>query len=68
MNIQFKLNGLSCEGCVKTSEDRISKINGVSTVKVDLDSGSADIEANRDVNLAELNRALEGTGYTAEAN
>ncbi len=68
MNIKFKLNGLSCEGCVRTSEQEISKIEGVSAVQVDLKSGVANIEASREVNLEEINKALEDTDYQAESN
>ncbi len=47
------------------SEKRISTIAGVTSVVVDLDQKTVEIENNREIKLAEVNSALRGTPYEA---
>ncbi len=68
MKIDFKLEGLSCEACVKLSAKRIGRLAGVSGVAIDRDSGQAQVTADRAITLAEINQTLSGTDYRAVAN
>lgn len=60
------LTGLTCPACKTLCEKRIAKIPGVKTVTVDLSSGKTVIEADREIPLAEIKTALEGTPYEAK--
>ncbi len=66
MNTQFKINGLTCPACERLSAKRLYKIVGVSSATVSRDSGLANIEADREITLAEVNEALKETEYRAE--
>ncbi len=60
----IKLNGLTCQACQKVTQNRIGKITGVNSVKVDLNSGLTEINANKEITREEVVKALEGTPYT----
>lgn len=68
MNIQFKIDGLTCEACEKISAKKIAKISGVSAVSVNKDSGLATISAERVIALEEINQALKDTDFKAALN
>jgi len=59
----FHLSGLHCESCKKISEKRVEKIEGVSKVTTDLETGKITIIGERVVSKQEVVAALEGTGY-----
>lgn len=62
---KVKLSGLTCPSCQKLTEKRIGQIPDVTMVKVDLRSSEAEIESQRSVTAAEVQKALEGTNYYA---
>lgn len=68
MKTNFKLKGLSCEACVKLSAKRIGQLPGVESVAIDRETGQAHLEANRVLELLEINQALVGTDYQAVVN
>ena len=59
----FKLSGLTCPACKKIAEKRIATIPGVKQVRVNLDSGKAIINSDRDVRLQEIKEVLKDTRY-----
>ena len=59
----IKVEGMMCEHCASHVKDALSKLEGVSGVKVDLSNKKADIKAKRDLNEEELRTAIEGAGY-----
>lgn len=62
----IKVEGMSCQHCVKAVTDALSGISGLEKVKVDLKSGSASF--NYDPAKAGMDRiksAVEGAGFTA---
>jgi len=61
--INFKLEGLTCEACVKLVINRIKKIPGVQNVKIDLASGEAEVFSIADIDLALIRHSLAGTTY-----
>jgi len=62
----YTIKGMGCTGCAATIEERLSKVSGVTAVRVDYDQQKAFVEAPKEVSLAELKKALEGTDYTIE--
>lgn len=49
--------------CCKITERCLKNISGVNEAKVELDSGKATVVAEREINLIEIEKALEGTGF-----
>jgi copper-exporting ATPase len=62
----YTIKGMGCTGCAATVEERLSKVSGVTAVRVDFDQQKAFVEAPKEVPLAELKKALEDTDYTIE--
>ena len=63
--ITLKVDGMSCEHCVKAVSMATSSLIGVDQVWVDLKSGT--VSTNFDPaksNLQEIKAAIEGVGYT----
>ncbi len=60
--MHFKIDGVTCEACVKIISRRFQKINGVINVIIHLD-GSADITVDRLIDKNEFKNTLVGTHY-----
>jgi copper chaperone len=60
----IKVDGMSCEHCVKAVKGAASEIAGVTSVDVDLDGGSATVEFDPAIaSLAAIKAAIEEQGY-----
>jgi copper chaperone CopZ len=66
METKIKIKGMLCENCVKHVEESLRKIKGVKIVKVDLASASAILVSKNVLTDNDLNKALEGSGYSYE--
>ncbi|KKQ53460.1 MAG: hypothetical protein US70_C0003G0003 [Parcubacteria group bacterium GW2011_GWD2_38_11] len=65
MNEQkFKLNGFHCESCVKLATMRLKKIVGVREINFIDTDGNGALIAERVIDKVEIEKVLEGTGYT----
>ena len=63
---KLKIEGMSCQHCVKAVNEALTEVEGVDrVVRVDLDSGEAEVEGNADT--AALIAAIEEEGYEARA-
>ena len=60
----YTIKGMGCTGCAVTVEEKLSKVAGVTAVKVDFDQQKAFVESKEEVSLPALQKALEGTDYT----
>ena len=60
----YTIKGMGCTGCAAAVEERLSKVAGVTAVKVDFDTKKAFVESKEEVSLPVLQKALEGTDYT----
>lgn len=58
----LKIEGMHCDNCVKQVMDAMNKIDGVSA-KVDLESKTATIFYDREINDHDLCQAVEKAGY-----
>ncbi len=64
-SIQLRVDGMTCNGCVRTIEKKLSATPGVVGAKVSLEGGSASVEYDPGrVQPAELVAAIEKLGYT----
>lgn len=58
----YQVEGMKCEGCVKTVTEKLSAVRGVEKVTVDLDEKEAHITGNPFT--LSLKRALKGTKFS----
>ncbi len=61
--INFNLEGLTCEACVKLATGRIKKIPGVQDVIINLKTGDAKVISIADIDLDVIKQSLIGTNY-----
>jgi copper chaperone len=62
--ITLNVEGMSCGHCVKAVESSVGGLNGVSSVKVDLEGKKVDIEFNQaDVTVDKIKEAIDDQGY-----
>ncbi|MFI5062654.1 MAG: heavy-metal-associated domain-containing protein [Streptosporangiales bacterium] len=57
------VTGMTCGHCVAAVRDEISKLPGVTSVEVDLETGSVRIGADPLPDRAALNAAVDEAGY-----
>lgn len=60
----LKIEGMMCEGCVKTVKEGLEKIDGVESVTVDLKKGTATVIHNG-VSDDALIRSVVDSGFRA---
>jgi heavy-metal transporting P-type ATPase len=61
MEMKIKVNGMSCGHCKDRVEKGLSRLDGVTAVRVDLPSGTVTVEG--DVSEELLRNALDELGY-----
>jgi copper chaperone CopZ len=55
---------MSCGNCVKHTTEALEKVDGVTSVNVDLDTHSAVVESGDEIRNEVLESAVNGAGYT----
>lgn len=63
MNQTINVTGMTCQNCVRHVSQALSALPGVRSVDVDLPSGSARLESDREIPAGELRAALDEAGY-----
>jgi Cu+-exporting ATPase len=64
--VELKVEGMSCDACVRSIERKLSKVAGVASARVNLDTGSAVVEYDDSRAQADqLIGAVEQIGYHA---
>lgn len=63
MDTVIRIDGMTCGGCAKSVEKALGAVNGVKSVKVDLDAKTATVAASDTVTVGALNDAVEDAGY-----
>ncbi|MBB6446937.1 copper chaperone CopZ [Bacillus benzoevorans] len=62
--VTLTVEGMSCGHCVKAVESSVGGLNGVSSVKVDLENKKVDIEFNQEaVTLEAIKETIDDQGY-----
>lgn len=60
---QLNITGMTCDHCQRAVQSALESVEGVENARVDLDSGSAQVEGTADVTA--LVAAVEEEGYQA---
>ena len=64
--VEMKVEGMDCEGCVKSVTRMLTGVTGVAQVDVSLEEGRARVTFDpAKSNLAEFRKAVERAGYKA---
>ncbi len=61
--MKIKVEGMTCDNCVRTVKRLFSKIHGVDEVEIDLKNGIVEVKNSRQVPLHLFEEALEDTAY-----
>ncbi len=62
--VTLNVSGMSCGHCVKAVEGSVGKLEGVNSVKVNLDAATVDIEFDSDsVTLEAIKETIDDQGY-----
>jgi copper chaperone len=67
MTTTYSVTGMSCQHCVAAVRDEVGKVDGVTSVAVDLASGAVTIESDAPVDPAAVTAAIEEAGYEVAA-
>ena len=59
----FNVVGMTCGHCVAAVTSEVSKIDGVTKVDVDLDSGAVTVESDRPIDPNAFAAAIDEAGY-----
>ncbi|EOR24147.1 copper chaperone CopZ [Cytobacillus oceanisediminis] len=63
-NVTLKVEGMSCNHCVKAVEGSVGELAGVSDVKVNLKEGLVDVSFNaNEVALETIKETIDEQGY-----
>ncbi len=66
-NTTINVDGMTCAHCVNAVTEELSKINGVTSVNIDLHEGEVSpvhITSDNKISDAEITPAVEEAGYT----
>ena len=62
--VTLHVEGMSCGHCVKAVEGSVGELNGVASVKVDLEDKKVDVEFNQEeVTLDAIKETIDDQGY-----
>ncbi len=59
----FKVEGMTCDHCVRTVKNALLAVEGVSEVEVSLSSGIVKIKVEREIPFEKIKKAIEEWGY-----
>ena len=60
----LRVEGMTCSHCVRAVTDEVSRLEGVTSVDVQLDGGLVTVTADRPLDDAELAAAVDEAGYS----
>ncbi|MDR0451710.1 MAG: cation transporter [Treponema sp.] len=63
MKTTLKIDGMSCEHCVRHVTEALKGVAGVTSARVDLEKQSAEVEHGDSVSPDALKAAVEEAGY-----
>ena len=59
----IKVAGMTCQHCVNSVTEEVTRIEGVNSVNIDLATGTVDIESEGELSSEDLESAVEEAGY-----
>ena len=60
---RYTVSGMTCDHCVRTVTETISKLPGVEHVDIDLASGKVEVRSAAALDRSDLAHALDEAGY-----
>ena len=63
MKLNFKIDGMGCEHCIKSVREALEGISGVKVIDVKIGSAEVEAEAENDSVLNEIREKLDDAGY-----
>jgi copper chaperone len=60
---EYVVSGMHCHHCVSSVTEEVSAINGVTDVKVDLDSGQLIVISDTEIPFQSIEAAVDEAGY-----
>lgn len=63
MNQIINVVGMTCQHCVNSVTEELSKIKGVQKVEVELDSGKVEIISDGEIAQDKISEAIKEAGY-----
>ncbi len=58
----YRVSGMSCGHCSQSVSDEVKKIEGVTDVEIDLESGSVRVESDAPIDEAVIRAAVDEAG------
>lgn len=69
MKFNWKVTGMSCNGCKISIEKAVGKLPGISTLAIDLKEATMQVELDLEqIQTADVELAVTKLGFTLEAN
>lgn len=63
--ITLNISGMGCSGCANTVESALQSLEGVGSVKVELDKETAEVSYDDSrVQLSDFEKAIDDSGYS----
>ncbi|MFJ8069529.1 copper chaperone CopZ [Peribacillus sp. NPDC096447] len=63
----LNVKGMSCGHCINSIEGNVGELSGVTTVKVNLDSGTVSVEFNpNEVSIDKIKETINDQGYDVQ--
>lgn len=63
----YTVTGMTCDHCVRSVTEEVSKLDGVTGVAVDLPTGKVTIASTRELPKNDVRAAVEEAGYQLTA-
>ena len=63
--VRLRVAGMGCEGCVTSVQQALEGVPGVVRALVDLEGGTAEVEATETTDPEALVQAVDAAGYEA---
>jgi copper chaperone len=60
---EYVVSGMHCDHCVSSVTEEVSAVNGVTDVKVDLDSGQLIVISDSEIPFESIEAAVDEAGY-----
>ncbi len=60
---RIKIKGMTCQHCVAAVTKALSRIDGITDVRVDLEKGETAYEATKPVDMAMIRQRIQEAGY-----
>ncbi|MFP4168375.1 MAG: heavy-metal-associated domain-containing protein [Desulfonatronovibrionaceae bacterium] len=64
MKYTVRIEGMSCEHCVRAVAGALQTLEGVQDVSVHLEKKQAEFTASQSLDMARVKKAIQGAGYT----